>query len=342
MLPPRQLSLARRGFTLIEVLVVIAIISILIALLLPAVQAAREAARRTNCINNLKQLALATSNYEKTWSTYPIGVQFTFNASTCSHWVALLPFIDQQPLYDAFNFNWNAMSAPNTTISSVQIASMICPSDPLVTTPALYDTSLVGDPILFYPGPVRFQLDSYKACAGNWFRHTRDPALQRECNGMFLRQQVVRPAEVTDGLSQTVLYSEATIAILPEDEIVNEGPWWVEGWWAGTLCNSLYPINPKRNGIDDNLAPDNLCHAYVAAVSSQHPGGANAAFVDGSVRFLSERIDSWRVNNVTGLPTGVTRDTATGSYTIGREAHVGVWQRLTTRSGEDLVSSDQY
>jgi prepilin-type N-terminal cleavage/methylation domain-containing protein/prepilin-type processing-associated H-X9-DG protein len=342
MLASRRCRFTRGGFSLIELLVVIAIISVLIALLLPAVQAAREAARRANCVNNLKQLALATSNYEKTWGSYPIGVQFTFNYSTCSHWIAQLPFVDQQALFNAINFDWNAMSAANTTISSVQIATLICPSDAMITTPVLYDTSLIGDPYLFYPGFVNFKLCSYKACAGTWFRHTRDAVLQRECNGMFLRQQVVRPAEVTDGLSQTALYSEATIAILQEDEIVNEGPWWVVGWWAGTLCNSFYPINPQRNGVDDNWAPDNLTHAYVAAVSSMHPGGANVAFGDGSVRFLSERIDSWRIDKVTGLPTGVSRDPTTGTYTIGPQAKVGVWQKLTTRAGAEAVSSDQY
>jgi prepilin-type N-terminal cleavage/methylation domain-containing protein/prepilin-type processing-associated H-X9-DG protein len=338
----RQSHSAHRGFTLIEVLVVIAIISVLIALLLPAVQSAREAARRASCVNNLKQLALASSNYEKTYGSYPIGVHFTFGISTCSHWIAQLPFFEQQPLYNAVNFDWNAMSAANTTISSVLLSSLLCPSDPLVNTPVLYDTSLVGDPIKFYPGTVRFQLTSYKACAGTWFLNSRDAELQRECNGMFLRQQVVRPAEVGDGLSNTILYSEATIAILQNDEIVNEGPWWVEGWWAGALCNSFYPINPHHNGVDDVVAADNICHAFVSAVSSQHPGGANVAMGDGSIKFLSERLESWRVNKVTGLPTGVTRDPITGTYTIGPLAHVGVWQKLTTRSGSDFVSSDQY
>src|SRR5438105_4249997 len=90
-----------RGFTLIELLVVIAIISILIALLVPAVQSARETARRTQCVNNLKQLALATHNYEQVWGSYPLGVHFTFNLSTCSHWVALFPFYEQQALFNA-------------------------------------------------------------------------------------------------------------------------------------------------------------------------------------------------------------------------------------------------
>jgi prepilin-type N-terminal cleavage/methylation domain-containing protein/prepilin-type processing-associated H-X9-DG protein len=336
----RRLSVPPHGFTLIEVLVVIAIIALLIALLLPAVQAAREASRRTQCANNLKQLALATANYEHAWGSYPIGVQFTFLLSTQSHWFAQLPFYDHGPLYNAYNFDWCIYSAPNTTVSNVKISTLMCPSDPLVTRSVEFDGSVLGDPIHFYPGTTLWAQTSYKGCTGTWFRNSRDPAQQRECNGLFLRQQVIRPAEVTDGLSQTVLYGEASMSILSEEEIVVEGPWWGSGWFAGTLCNSFYPINPHRNGVADDLAPDGIAHANVASVSSEHPGGANVAMGDGSVRWLKETIDSWRINRVTGLPTGVTRDPTTGTYTIGPQAHVGIWQKITTRAWAEVVGSD--
>src|SRR5258708_32335336 len=120
-----------RGFTLIELLVVIAIIAVLIALLLPAVQAAREAARRAQCVNNLKQIALANANYTNAFGAMAQGIQFTFNYSTASHQVALLPFMEKAPLFHATNFAWNIWSSENTTVIGVLVSQDICPSDAL-------------------------------------------------------------------------------------------------------------------------------------------------------------------------------------------------------------------
>ena len=343
MTSPRR-SLDRwRGFTLIELLVVIGIIAVLVALILPAVNAAREAARRAQCVNNLKQLALASANYEHIWGSYPIGVQFTFNISTCSHWLTQLPFFEQQPLFDTYNFDWNILSAANTTTSGVKLSVFLCPSDALIQRPVDFDQSLYGlDSDHFYQGTVEYELCSYKASGGTWFRQSRDPGRQREANGVFLRQQTVGPAEITDGLSNTVLYGEASVRILNDEEVYYEGPWWSSGWFAGTVFTSLYPLNPQRNGVIDDWAADGLSHVYSVAASSDHPGGANVVMVDGSVHFIKENIDSWQISKVTGLPNGVTRDPQTGTYTVGPQAHVGVWQKITTREWGDLVGTGDY
>src|SRR3954453_11660663 len=121
----------RPGFTLIELLVVIAIIGVLIALLLPAVQAAREAARRSQCTNNLKQLGLGLHNYHQGVGSFPMGSSRA-NGATWNNWSAqglMLPYMEQQAIYNAINFNWEVTQSVNTTAAYTTISSFLCPSD---------------------------------------------------------------------------------------------------------------------------------------------------------------------------------------------------------------------
>src|SRR5271165_1490149 len=134
----------RPAFTLIELLVVIAIIAILIGLLLPAVQAAREAARRAHCLNNLKQIALAAHNYLDAVGALPQGMPFRraafdpllwFGPNQGSVFVPLLPHMDQQPLFNTVNFDVDIWSAPNTTLHAAGVSTLMCPSDYRVSEP---------------------------------------------------------------------------------------------------------------------------------------------------------------------------------------------------------------
>jgi prepilin-type N-terminal cleavage/methylation domain-containing protein len=132
-----------RGFTLIELLVVIAIIGILIALLLPAVQSAREAARRAHCTNNLKQLALAAHGYSDAHGVFPLGsfkqpppVDPCRGSHEHGVLIALLPFLEQRPLFGAFNSSVHYETAPNSTIMGAGLSVLWCPSDPLVARPS--------------------------------------------------------------------------------------------------------------------------------------------------------------------------------------------------------------
>jgi prepilin-type N-terminal cleavage/methylation domain-containing protein len=144
MSPHRRRS--SRGFTLIEILVVIAIIGVLVALLLPAVQAAREAGRRMQCANNLKQLALAAHNYVSAHGVLPQGTaahDLTAHAdwgAQPSHgaFVALSQYLEQGPIYNAINFDLSIFDIPNTTVHAVGLATLWCPSDPTAAAPETF------------------------------------------------------------------------------------------------------------------------------------------------------------------------------------------------------------
>ena len=332
----------RAGLTLVELLVVIATLGMLIALLLPAVQAAREAARRASCAINLKQIALATSNYADAWGALPAGVQFTFNYSTASQHVAILPFLEQTPLFNAANFDWVIWSAANTTVLGARLDVYLCPSDSMASMIETYRGDLFFEPgyEFFYYGPFDVAYTSYAGNAGTWFQHSSDPSRLAQSNGLFYRGSATRLAEITDGMSNTIFYAEHAVSLLTDDtERIVEGPLWAGGWYGSTIVTSFYPINPQGKVKDEY--GDGLCRAFVGAVSSMHPGGANAAFVDGSVKFLRDTIDSWAIDPNTATPVGLTRD-YTGLFQLAPETSFHVWQVLTSRAGNEIVSASGF
>jgi len=216
-----------RGFTLIELLVVIAIIAVLIALLLPAVQAAREAARRAQCINNLKQLALASMNYESSQGCYPMGNRYIDNTcynsqkpcNTSSCWFGysafdfVLAFMEGTNQYNAINFSHVANSYANITSLDNKVASWICPSDTPATPSASPLAGLVSQYVQCSYGMSRgTQENIFTNWATDGFP---DPGAPNpgKCNaalgnGMFGAEDVVRIGAVTDGTSNTTLYGE--------------------------------------------------------------------------------------------------------------------------------------
>jgi prepilin-type N-terminal cleavage/methylation domain-containing protein/prepilin-type processing-associated H-X9-DG protein len=346
----------RRGFTLIELLVVIAIIAVLISLLLPAVQSAREAARRAQCVNNLKQIGLAIHNYHGVNNSLPMGEA----PGVVSPFVAILPFIEQKPLFDALNFNvpyitlqgLNFLSndLASLTVGQTYINSYVCPSE---VNQGIRDNFGFG-----------YWATTYGWNAGSWHQAAY------QWDGLFGRNLATNDAHaiggtvvipplpslgfqaVTDGLSNTLLVGEvasgpindgAPFTRVSECYGLQEVDSSVNDQTLPTACLNYDWHNPAaiannggyqwrykgysfldgtvgRTWFNTLLPPNKLCCAFhgtnmtaaIKPLSSYHPGGVNASFADGSVRFFKE--------------------------SVSRQ----VWTALGTRGGGEVVSADSY
>jgi prepilin-type N-terminal cleavage/methylation domain-containing protein/prepilin-type processing-associated H-X9-DG protein len=344
---------ARHGFTLIELLVVIAIIAVLIALLLPAVQSAREAARRIQCVNNLKQLGLATHNYMDVNLCMPLGAFWmhplelggaSVTRHAWSHFIALLPYVEQAPTYAAYNFNWNIFEYPNTTISGVGFTTLWCPSDGKVSQKAMLS--------IYHPAQEPMNFGSYAGSVGYLpaYPNARVPdgnvtlgdpiytATVQQCNGVLYYDSSVTLGGITDGTSNTLLMGERAYGKLNRAD-ANCYFWWTSGTLSDSLCSTFWPLNPHRK-IADLRIPSGFT-AFITAFSSFHPGGANFVFCDGSVHFVKDTIDTWTFNAATGDPLGVTQPNGS-SFVVAPGTRVGVYQMITSRAGGEVVSADQY
>jgi prepilin-type N-terminal cleavage/methylation domain-containing protein/prepilin-type processing-associated H-X9-DG protein len=371
----RPLRASSRGFTLIELLVVISIIAVLIALLLPAVQSAREAARRAQCVNNLKQIALAAMNYESGNGTFPIGgnlqpdVMFGFQwVEDTSTFVNMLGQFDQQPLYNAMNFARSIYSGVNSTVYAAGLSTLWCPSDAQIIGKR-NSFGVYGD----NPN-LTVAYTSYSCCAGTWYpeilfyccnavcggcpygncTNTFYPAAISSCplysavvynmNGVFVYAMPTPVSAISDGTSNTMLYSEKANGLFSKSDPANNGSndsncynWWGDCVSGDTTFSTLYPLNAYKKVP---LFKDEYDISWVEAASSFHPGGANFAFADGSVRFIKDSISTWQYNPATGYPLGVT-DNHPG-MTLAPGTKVGIYQMLSTRNGGEVVSGDAY
>lgn len=324
-------STHRRGFTLIELLVVIAIIGVLIGLLLPAVQAAREAARRLHCVNNLKQMGLALHNYHDALGAFPMsyaarGPLVDGATDTAPGWAwstMILPQLEQSQLFNAVNFVLAVEAPDNTTVIGVALKTYVCPSD--ITTGPFGVTNASGT-VLATMSP-----SSYAACIGNDLTDS-STGLNTDGlgNGVMFRNSAIRIANISDGTSQTIMVGERAWAN-------------VNAVWAGVVTNGVvrrgaqnrcpstgalfYPAPALVHAHGHLLNTDTDEDGGLDDFSSLHPGGANFVFADGSVRFLKS----------------VVRDTgATPSGNTVYSPSSLVLQALTTRSGGEVVSADSF
>jgi prepilin-type N-terminal cleavage/methylation domain-containing protein/prepilin-type processing-associated H-X9-DG protein len=369
----------RRGFTLIELLVVIAIIAVLIALLLPAVQSAREAARRAQCINNLKQIGLAAHNYISALNVFPQGIQFQTNPEaggscyTSGSWlVSMAQFFEQGNVFNAVNYSLNMYTAQNTTVSSIGQSMLWCPSDPVITG-LQYTYPAAPAPGAVCATPLTMKYSSYAGNTGEFMEYyvpnnifngnaapyvctiTSTPPEQTN-NGIIYVFSAVSIASITDGTSNTMLSSERAHGRFAPSDIYCWN-WWTSGNYGDTMFSTFYPMNPF-NKIPQWCCQDGSPDAYVASAGSFHPGGANFGFCDGSVKFLKDSISTWPIQpgaagnlktgyyygimSGPGYPVGITRDPATLQFFFAPGVQIGVYQALSTRNGGEIVSSDQY
>jgi prepilin-type N-terminal cleavage/methylation domain-containing protein/prepilin-type processing-associated H-X9-DG protein len=341
----------RRGFTLIELLVVIAIIAVLIALLLPAVQAAREAARRIQCTNNLKQIGVALHNYHSALGSFPPGGMV---APLTNWWVAqgltwpghfrysalmmIMPFMEATPGFNAMNFliplyDLNGDDMPqNTTVYSMQVKSFLCPSD--VRSAILIESE----------SPCNYASNTGNGLPGGFSL----PASYGNPNGPFYENSATTMASLIDGSSNTAAFGESIIgnnsnvpppanAPNPQEIVVQTASGistfadtfkYIPLTTAECASSTNYRWDRQTNWIDGDyrhtlydhyLTPNSLTydclrgpmHGWRTA-RSRHPGGVNILFVDGSVHFIKNTVN------------------------------LAAWQAIATVAGGEVVSADSY
>jgi prepilin-type processing-associated H-X9-DG protein len=318
----------RSGFTLIALLVVIAIISVLIALLLPAVQSAREAARRIQCVNNLKQIGLALHNYQESRGVLP-GADMVWNnpnpnlITELSALSNILPYLEQTNVYNQINFVFSYQDPTNSTAAMTVINGFICPSD-------------LPDPIPSLGGQTNYMANMGSGIV--WQEALNQNASLPWPNGVFYGDSATTFAAITDGLSNTAFYSERVLAdgnnsiVSPIADVFFSPLFPTTPDQATQMClavdiwnlNNQFPLfmgAPWLNGQHIYLhvtPPDSRSCGFFAALravmppSSHHLGGVNVSFGDGSVKFVKDSVN------------------------------VQTWRALGTRNGGEVISADSY
>jgi prepilin-type N-terminal cleavage/methylation domain-containing protein len=307
------------GFTLVELLVVIAIIGILVALLLPAIQAAREAARRNQCVNNLKQIGIGMQNYHDTYKQLPPG-----NVSCCwGTWqMAILEFIEEQQLGDMYSWlpknatihdpaygYLSSSTTPlvrNLEVAKSRIATLTCPTDvPQINATVAPNAAITyHNYVANYGNTNHIGWDHLAPSNPAYIKFLGSPFIGDDWNPKH--QWIAKFKEITDGLSKTLLVSET---VQGQDGDLRGFTWW--GWSAGfeTLSspNGSDPDVLQQTQYCKPVDPNPPCigrsggSQFRAAARSRHPGGVNAVLCDSSVQFIVDDVDlaTWRAASTT-------------------------------------------
>ena len=361
----------RRGFTLIELLVVIAIIAVLIALLLPAVQAAREAARRIQCTNNMKQIGLALHNYNEVHNVFAMGCSAGAYNPPGTYWsvkqnlsvlALLLPFLEETPVYNSINFNFGSdetepiasrslTAAIQSTAIDTSIKAFQCPSDPLAGAPDYQGTTNTNN----YYASVGTTM--YWSQIGSTFP-AYVPSINIPSTGLFTMQASYGVQSCTDGTSNTIAFAEAAVgsqtaqlgqklvgvvnvtALQPYETFQSTVP---NAQAALQVCQAAWS-NPNGGGSPDTQRGDNWSHGAMAMSlfnTIAPPNLYNSSFaycsrIGSGARSDISNSDSWH-------PGGVNVTLGDGSVRFVKNSiSIQIWMALGTRAGGEVISSDSY
>jgi prepilin-type processing-associated H-X9-DG protein len=268
-----------------------------------------------------------------------------------STFVSMLSQFDQGALYNAMNFSRSIYSGENSTVYATGLSTLWCPSDGQI----IGKRNSIGTYNAGGPDPnanLIFAYSSYSCNFGTWYPEilyfcgVQYPlpmsscgaytAIDQNLNGPYKYCKSLNIAAITDGTSNTLLYSEKANGLFTASESFCFN-WWGDSVSGDTIFTTLYPVNAYKKVPN---VKDEYDYTWVESASSFHPGGANFAFADGSVHFLKESIQSWQFNPATGYPIGVSN--TGGVYSLAPGTKMGVYQSLSTRAGNEVISSDQY
>jgi prepilin-type N-terminal cleavage/methylation domain-containing protein/prepilin-type processing-associated H-X9-DG protein len=282
----------RAGFTLIELLVVIAIIAVLIALLLPAVQQAREAARRMQCKNNLKQLTLALHNYHDVFNVFPpSSTGGTFGSNGI--WIRSASFYEQGNLFDRYNFNLG-YDANSAVVRPYRVGMLLCPSGSVEKTLSTNANEIDVQTTHYYgnAGPIGINTAASNGVTSGTTNYGRDTSRENmssfgelATDGLFQLNGKIGLGDIIDGTSNTICIGEISWNDYPFYRAWHRGLYWSNGAALLTTKNHRYPINIGKKNPSSAMTFNN------GGFGSEHSGGANFSLADGSVRFISDSID---------------------------------------------------